>query len=258
MIDRNVIITAKKLFALALLHPCYEHIITSDAELRVAAPLALVAAVKEWVGRGGVLVSRWPGYSDMVVASADGFPPAAKQAAREATEGWTLWPWWSEPPIYVAADVPLFLEFLDWPARAPSQFNEFDHLSYVLWKVAVRREWVFHEANRVAPQLDGPWGNVGEAAVWKAVAGAWPPGPIWATAYFCSRNSALCSQPGSSIVLHHHCDRGSAPWWRSEWKEETGGAGVAVAEVEEGGGEDPWDTSTCPRAGTTHIISGIE
>ena len=244
--DRKVIITAKKLYALALLHACYALLVTCDAETSVLRPGAVQAAAAAAAASMQSIVAAWvPGYADMLEASVAMFPARDLAAIRAATHDFALWSWWNQIPVWRAEEVPAFLLYLDFPARIPQAFNEFEHLSYTNWRVLHRNA---SYALLAAPGLDGPFGNTADAAHWLAAAALSPPGPAWMTLHFCRRNAAFCAaQP--TIALLHHLDRGETPWWRSSWD-----AGHMPALVE---AAPDVDTPRCGMAGQTQLLTPI-
>ena len=245
--DRKVIITAKKLFAVALLHACYELLVTCDAETAVLRPAGVLRAARAAAAGLPLLVATSvPGYADMVEASAAGFPAADYAAIRQRTQGFALWTWWNQLPVWRAEEVPKFLRYLAFPARIPQAFNEFDHLSYTLWRVLHRNASLVQLAH---PGLDGPFGNTGDPAHWEAAAALSPPGPVWMTLHFCRRNRDFCARQGT-IALLHHLDRGETPWWRSGWE-----AGHMAAAQEEA---PATDSPVCAMAGATQLVTAVE
>ena len=245
--DRKVIITAKKLYAVALLHACYQLLVTCDAETAVLRPGGVLAAATAAAASLPLIVATWvPNYADMVAASVAMFPPADLAAIRAATHDFALWSWWNQLPVWRAEEVPAFLAYIDFPARTPQAFNEFDHLTYTAWRVLHRGASLVLLA---APGLDGPFGNTAEPAHWSAAAALSPPGPVWMTLHFCRRNPAFCaSQP--SIALLHHLDRGETPWWRSGWE-----AGHMAATVEEAPAAG---SGSCALAGRTQLLTLLQ
>ena len=244
--DRKVIITAKKLFALAALHACYDLMTTTDAETSVIRPARVLAAVRAAAESRAVVASAVPGYSDMVQHSVGMFhAPHDAERIRALTRDYTLWTWWNDVPVWRAADVPAFLRYIDFPARTPQEFREFDHMTYTLWRVLHRNATLVAIA---PPGLDGPFGNTAQPSHWLAAAAAAPPGPAWMTLHFCRSNRAFCASQGA-IALLHHLDRGDTPWWRSAWD-----PGHMPAVVEDAPAAD---TPHCGLAGSTRLTTPL-
>jgi hypothetical protein len=95
------------------------------------------------------------------------------------------------------------------------------------------------------PDLDGPFGNTASAHHYEAAVALSPPGPVWMTLHFCNSNPALCREE-ESLVMVHHTDRGSTPWWRSSWEE-----GHMSTTSEDA--FTPW----CPPSERTHLLSSF-
>lgn len=246
--DRRVIITAKKLYALALLHACYDVITTFDAEAAVIKPASVQAAILAAAHQPKVIAAHFPNYADMLQASVAMFPPSDIATLARLTLDFALWPWWTDIPTWLSRDVPAFLQAIDFPARPPAHFNEFDHLTYTMWRVLHRNASLVNAMGLPGVEtLDGPFGNTALAQHYAGVALAVPPGPAWMTHHFCSRNPTLCAHtPG--IVMVHHTDRGDAPWWRSNWEEGTNSAAVE---------DESQHSPQCPRAGHTALVTPL-
>jgi hypothetical protein len=176
------------------------------------------------------------------LASVAMFPSQDLEAVREITRDFGLWTWWNDAPFYLSRDVPTFLRYIDFPARIPQAFNEFEHLTYTMWRVLHRNVTLVNLMD-VAPDLDGPFGNTASPKHYEAAASISPPGPVWMTLHFCKSNPTLCREK-ESIVMIHHTDRGSTPWWRSQWDE-----GHMPSTVEDA------FFPTCPTAESTRFLT---
>jgi len=247
----RVIITAKKLFALAVLGACYDVVLPLDAEMRLLAPRRVRAAALGAAARRRVLGGRNAGHEDCSLASAAPLPRDLAARAANATDGWAVWTWWTELPVVEGADVPAFADAIDFPARAPQAYEEFEHLTYTFWKAA-RGEWAVVDlsASPAAPR-DGPVQNVVDGATLAALAARFPPAPAWLTAAACAAAPERCDGTGAAVIAHH-VDRGAEPWWGSKWAPGSplpdGGAADDPHEAEE---------AICPRARFTNLTTGV-
>lgn len=227
------IVTTKKYFATAILHPCYELLLTPDAEVELAQPARLLEAARERAHSGIVLAAIGNGYNGPALADADGhlgngfhgvviadssehFPQWARERVDAVTVHRRLYSWFSDLPVWIAADIPRFLAFNGVAGgRLPGKVSEFDHLSYELFKLA-HGEWSMVDAARVAGVVNLREGEEWELLVgslefmlrgdqWRALQEWYPRFPHWLSKDFCRRNPEVClaTNPAGPVLIYH-------------------------------------------------------
>ena len=215
------IITAKKYYGILVSFPCYEHLLVPDSEIDIFDKRGLVAAVRSAALRGKTFMGRLMPDNGLCTCSNRSFsdcdarvahyvrdalmylPLSLRFRAEEASESCNLYPWFSDAPIYVSADIPPFFTDVNFPSQFPGP-DVFDHMAYQLWKLA-RGEWTRVDLSTLGCGIG--FDSLPEFQLDPSKLSAWrlgsAPGPIWSPSAICEKEPFLCTvEKGTHIIYH--------------------------------------------------------
>lgn len=214
--ERKVWPTVKKFLAISLIHSHYDYILCVDAETFVLRPGGWTQAAERIVSSarwyGGALGNAHTAERQIMHASSAMLAPAADQNdIRNISQNWSIYTWWWDLPVYSAASVPGFLEWIGWDNSL--QFierlghNIFDHITYQFY-MSLHGGFTLEKVNSVTHSLE--FSNAGTVSrVHREIA------PVrWTNAF------AYAQAPGFFIendyLAIYHIDRKSFPQFNIE------------------------------------------
>jgi hypothetical protein len=223
-------ITLKKLYGVLLAYPCYDLLAVMDSEVNITDALGLTSAARTSASRGLIYAGRefdaaLVDFSCCTTNSKEGacggrayytnfalerLPAAMREAAARASVKCSLYPWFSDLPLFISADVPAFFADIHFPRELPIN-GEFDHLEYTLWKAA-RDEWRFVDLAAEAGWATGVRGMPEynrDPELWSRLRAAVPPGPAWRPKLLCEGHPEACSIAAGCHAVYH-LDRDAA------------------------------------------------
>jgi hypothetical protein len=219
-------ITTKKFYGLLIAFPCYQMVVVFDVEVDIIDPSGLAAAVRAAAARGIVFHGRIAAanyaaanatcscynrsysacagfdFSSFIAGAIAYLPSTLRMSAEEATDSCNLYPWFSDVPVFLSADIPAFFADVGFPSAFPSHLV-FDHLAYQLWKLA-RGDWRGVDLSTIGcgigvrslPELhDAP-----KLLSWRKHSA---PGPLWAPASICWKDPSICTPENGTHVIYH-------------------------------------------------------
>jgi hypothetical protein len=216
-------VNTKSWAALAVLRPCYDAILYSDAEVQLLRTKGLVQRVREKAAHTTLFATFGCPWTHQTQGSAGLLQRFGKLAAleqlRNISRGFKSWFHFSDAPVFRSNDLLDFFELYNYPTEA-SALTVYDvavHNAYGHFRAA-RREWDLVDLQQIGfpnaigddPRkwlwsLEDSRGNLAQGDL-RRVAAQYPPGVMWASHIYCERWPAECDER-SSIFYVIHMDR---------------------------------------------------